>query len=56
MVRGRSDTAIHDMVAQNLEIISQNFQFITRRTRIHHLLHGTNRKSHGQNSGSFKKL
>jgi len=45
-----------DRVAQNLEIISKNFQFSTRRTRIHHLLLGTNRQSHGQNSGSLKKF
>jgi len=45
-----------DRVAQNLEIISKNFQFSTRRTRIHHLWLGTNRQSHGQNSGSLKKF
>jgi len=39
-------------VAQNLEIISTNFTFSTRRL----LLLGTNRKAHGQNSGSLKKL
>jgi len=55
--------------AQNLEIISKNFQFSTRRARIlmrfiscdlshaiYHVLLGTNRKSHGQNSGSLKSF
>ena len=44
---------IADRVAQNLEIISKNFQFSTR---IHHLFLSTNRKSHGQNSGWLKKM
>ena len=50
-------------VAQNLEIICKKFQHSTRRTRILMgfmistiLLPGTNRKSHGQNSGSPTKL
>jgi len=51
---------IADRLAKNLEIISINFQFITRQTRIlmgfiisTTLLPGTNRKSHGQNSASL---
>jgi len=57
---------IADRVAQNLEIISKNCQFGTRRTRIlmgfiigtiHYvLILGTNRKSHGQNSVSLKRV
>ena len=54
---------IADRVAQNLEIISGNFQFNTRRTWILMgcilstiLFVGTDRKSHGQNSGSLKKF
>ena len=62
---------IADRVAQNLEILSKNFQFSTRRTRIlmgfmthtsgdshgmYRLLLGTHRKSHGQNSGSLEKF
>jgi len=56
---------IADRVARHLEIISKNSQFSTRRTRIlmgfivyriHRLLLGTNRKSHGQNSGSLEKF
>jgi len=50
-------------VAQNLEIISKNFQFNTRRTRIlmgfiisTMFLLGVNRKSHGQNSGTLSKF
>ena len=50
---------IADRVAQNLEIISKNFQFGTRRTRILMgfiiYLIGTNRKSHRRNSGSLQK-
>ena len=52
---------IADRVAKNLEIISQNFQFCTRRTSIlmgfiinTMLIAGTNRKFHGQNSESLK--
>ena len=52
-----------DRLAQNLEIIFKNFQFSTRRTRIPMgciistmLLHGTNRKSHGQNSSALTKI
>jgi len=52
-----------DKVAQNLDIISENFQFSTRHTKIllgfiisTILLRGTNRKSHGQNSSTnFRK-
>jgi len=51
---------IADRVAQNLKIISTHFHFGTRRTRIlmgfvlsTMLLRVTNRKSHGQNSGSL---
>ena len=47
---------IADRVALNLEIISKNFQFITKRTRIYHSLLGNNRQSHGQNSGALKKF
>jgi len=54
---------IADRVAKNLEIISKNFQFSTRRTKIlvgfitsTMLLPGTNRKFHGLNSGLFKKF
>jgi len=54
---------IADRVAKNLEIISKNFQFSTRRTKIlvgfitiTMLLPGTNRKFHGPNSGLFKKF
>jgi len=54
---------IADRVAHNLKIISQNFRFSTRRTRILMgfiistiLLDGTNRKSHGQNSVLLKKF
>ena len=50
-------------MAQNLEIISKNFQFSTKRTMIlmgsiisTKLLCGSNRKSHVQNSGSLKKF
>jgi len=39
---------IADRVALNLEIISKNLQFSTKRTWIYHLLLGTNCKSHGQ--------
>jgi len=52
---------IADRVAKNLEITSKNFQFSTGRTRIlmgfivsTMALPGTNRGSHGQNSGSLK--
>jgi len=47
---------IADKVAQHLEIISKNFRLSTRRLDSHgidNLLLGTNRKSHGQNSGSL---
>ena len=54
---------IADMVAKNLEIVSENFQFSTRRTRIliafiscTMLLPGTNFQSHGQNSGWLKRF
>ena len=54
---------IADREAKNLEIISKTFQFSTMRTRIltgfiigTKLLHGTNRKSHGQDCGSLKKF
>jgi len=50
-------------MAQNLESISKNFQCSTRRTRIligsiisTMLLHGTNRKSHGQNCVTLNKF
>ena len=50
-------------VAQNLEMISKNFQFSIRHTRIlmgfimsTMLLPGTNRKSHGQNAGTLTKF
>ena len=53
---------IADKVAKNLEIVVQNFQFCTRQTSIlmgfvinTMLIAGTNRKFHGQNSGSLKK-
>ena len=45
---------IADRVALNLEIVSKKFQFSTKRTRIYHLLLGTNRKSHGQNYCSLE--
>jgi len=49
--------SIADMVALNLELISKNFQFSTKRTNdFYHLLLGTNPKSHGQNSGSLKRF
>jgi len=54
---------IADRVAKNLEIISNFFQFSTRRTKIlmgfitsTMLLPSTNRKSHGQNSASLKRF
>jgi len=54
---------IADRAAKNLENISKNFQLSIRRTRIFMgyiistmLLHGTNRESHGQNSGSLKSF
>jgi len=55
---------IADIVVQNLVVIRKIFYFITRRTRILMgflisstvVLPGTNRKSHGQNSGSPAKL
>jgi len=53
MVEGARVQPIADGVAQNLEIISENFQFSTRRTRIHHLFLGTHRESNVQNSGSL---
>ena len=50
-------------VAQNLEMISKNFQFSIRHTRIlmgfimsTMLLPGTNRKSHGQNAHKFLQI
>ena len=53
---------IADRVAQNLEIISTNLHFSTKRTGIlmgfiisTKLSRGTHRKSHGQNSGSLKR-
>jgi len=52
---------IADRVAKNLEIISKNFQLSAGRTRIFMgfiisptLLPGTNRKTHGQKSGSLE--
>jgi len=52
-----------DRVAENLEIISKNCRFCTRRTRIlmgfiisTMILPGTNRKSHVHDSGSLKKF
>jgi len=49
-----------DRVAQSNEINSINFQFSTRRTMgliiSTILLRGTNRKSHGQNSGLLTKF
>jgi len=47
---------IADRVAQNLKIISKNFQFSTRRTRIYYLLLSTNRKHHVQNPGLLKEF
>jgi len=51
---------IADRVTKNLEIISKDFQFGARRTRIlmgfvmsTMLLPGTDRKSHGQDCGSL---
>ena len=40
---------IADREPLNLEIISKNFEFSSKRTWIFHLSPGTNRKSHGQN-------
>jgi len=49
---------IADRVAQHLEMISKNFQFSTRRTRIliRLIIYYTHLKSHGQNSGSLEKF
>jgi len=54
---------IVERMAKKLEIISKNFQFSTRQTKIlvgfiicTMLLPSTNRKSHWQNSGSLKKF
>ena len=54
---------IADKVARNLEIISKNFQFSTRRTRIlmgfivsTMLLLDNNRKARGLNSATMTKL
>ena len=58
-LRGFLVQPIADRVAQNLEIISKNFQFSTRHQDSHgiyHLLRGTNRKSHGRNSGLLKRF
>ena len=50
---------IADRVTQHLEIILKTFNFVPGNqdsSGIHHLLLGTNRKSHGHNSGSLEKF
>ena len=60
MIQNNQPTA--DRVVQNIEIISKTFNLVPgvqeshRLYHQHNLLCGTNRKSHGQNSGSLKKL
>ena len=53
---------IQPVADMDVELLSKDFQFSTRRTRIlmgfiisTAYLHGTNRKSHGQNPGTLTK-